>query len=179
MGFVDRYVHSLNSNNLQDDELHHSTDALCAAALADVTGAGLGALLARVKYADGSISKEFEGGTANLAQLLRAWHQAVVWKGRERRWVREGTAWDAQAAQALYKRVAERSLAHWLDGKCKPCGGTGKYERLVCKCCKGNGAAAIECGGFERERVLDMVAELENLLISHNARAAGRMRRQG
>lgn len=177
MGFIDRYVNSLNSSNLQDDELHHSTEALCAAALADVTGAGLGALLARVKYADGSVSKSFESGTANLAQLLGIWKAAVHRKGIERKWVKMNAAWDVTAALALFDRVAERSLAHWLDGKCKTCGGTGRADRLVCKCCKGSGAAAIECGGFERERVLDMHGELENLLISHNARAAGRLRR--
>lgn len=177
MAFVEKYVASLNASSLLDDAQHHQTDALVAAALADGTGAGLGSLLSRVKFADGSVSKMFEGGTANLAQLLRIWTAAVIEKGRARKWVKEGTAWDAQAAQALYRRVAERSLAHWLDGKCKPCGGTGQQARRLCTCCGGNGQAALEGGGFELERIRDMVGELENLLISHNARAAGRMRR--
>lgn len=54
--FVERYANSLHSSDLRDDEHHHATDALIAAALADKTGNGamLGSLLARVKYADGS-----------------------------------------------------------------------------------------------------------------------------
>lgn len=80
MAFVEKYVASLNASTLQCDPHHHLTDALCAAALADSTGAGLGALLSRVKYADGSVSKLFESGTANLAQLLRIWPS-----GRQRR----------------------------------------------------------------------------------------------
>jgi hypothetical protein len=173
MAFVEKYVASLNASSLLDDEHHHLTDALCAAALADSTGAGLGSLLSRVKYADGSVSKLFEGGAANLAQLLRIWTAAVIEKGRARKWVKEGTAWDAQAAQALYRRVAERSLAHWLDGKCKPCGGAGQTPaRRLCTCCGGTGQAELEGGGFERERTLDMVSELEALMQAHNARAA-------
>lgn len=176
MAFVEKYVASLNASSLLDDAQHHQTDALVAAALADGTGAGLGSLLSRVKYADGSVNKLFEGGTANLAQLLRIWTAAVVEKGRARKWVKEGTAWDAQAAQALYHRVAQRSLAHWLDGTCKPCGGTGQQARRLCICCGGTGQAAIEGGGFEVERVKDMISEIEGLMHAHNARASARMR---
>lgn len=79
MAFVEKYVASLNASSLLDDAQHHQTDALAAAALADGTGAGpgLGSLLSRVKYADGSVNKLFEGGTANLAELLRIWTAAV------------------------------------------------------------------------------------------------------
>lgn len=133
MGFADRYLHSVNSSDLRDDEHHHATDALCAAALADTTGAGIGSLLSRVKYADGTQHKLFQSGTAHLAALLRIWTARVIEKGRERKWVKEGTAWDAQAAQALYRRVAERSLAYWLDGKCSACSGSGNSkERRIC-----------------------------------------------
>lgn len=177
MGFADRYLHAVNASNLQDDEHHHATDALCAAALADTTGAGIGSLLSRVKYADGTQHQLFESGSANMAQLLRIWTVRVIEKGRERKWVREGTAWDAQAAQALYVRVAERSLAHWLDGKCASCHGSGNTtDRRICVPCKGTGKAEVGGAGFERERVLDMVSELEGLLASHNARAAGMLR---
>jgi hypothetical protein len=173
MAFAERYLAAVNSSNLLDDEHHHLTEALCAAALADSTGAGIGSLLSRVKFADGTVSKLFEGNTGNLVQLLRIWTGAVMEKGRSRRWVKEGTAWDAQAAQALYRRVAEHSLAHWLDGKCESCGGAGQTpERRLCTCCKGSGQAELPTGGFERERVLDMVSELEGLLQAHNARAA-------
>ena len=170
MGFADKFVRSLGSHDLRDDAFHHDLDAIAAAALAG----DIGSLLSRVKYADGTVNRLFEGNPQNLANLLRVWTNAVIEKGRARRWVKEGTAWDAQAAQALYRRVAERSLAHWLDGKCKPCGGAGQTpERRVCTVCRGGGKAEVEGGGFERERVLDMVSELEGLLQSHNARASG------
>jgi len=173
MGFADKFVRSLGSHDLRDDAFHHDLDAIAAAALAG----DIGSLLSRVKYADGTVNRLFEGNPQNLANLLRVWTNAVIEKGRARRWVKEGTAWDAQAAQALYRRVAERSLAHWLDGKCKPCGGAGQtQERRVCTTCRGSGKAEVAGGGFERERVLDMVGELENLVISHNARASGRLR---
>lgn len=177
MGFADRYLHAVNSSDLRDDEHHHATDALCAAALADTTGAGIGSLLSRVKYADGTQSKLFESGTANLAQLLRIWTLRVIEKGRERNWVKIGNAWDGQAAEALYRRVAKRSLAHWLDGKCPSCSGSGNtQDRRICVPCKGTGKSEVGGQGFERERVLDMVSELEGLLAAHNARAAGMLR---
>lgn len=177
MGFADRYLHSVNSSNLQDDEHHHATDALCAAALADSTGAGIGSLLSRVKYADGTQHKLFESGSANLAHLLRIWTARVIEKGRERKWVKIGNAWDGQAAEALYRRVAERSLVHWLDGKCASCSGSGNTpDRRICVPCKGTGKSEVGGQGFERERVLDMVSELEGLLQAHNARAGGMLR---
>jgi len=37
MGFIDKYVHSVNSGDLRDDEHHHATEALVASALADTT----------------------------------------------------------------------------------------------------------------------------------------------
>ncbi len=177
MGFADRYLSAVNSSNLRDDDQHRSTDALCAAAVADTAGAGFGALLSRVKYADGTQHKLFESGSANLASLLRIWTARVIEKGRERKWVKEGTAWDAQAAHKLYRSVAERSLAYWLDGKCEACGGSGVKARCLCAPCKGTGKGEITgTGGFELERVKDMVSELENLLQSHNSRAAASLR---
>lgn len=176
MGFADRYVMSLNSSNLMDDELHHATEALAAAALADANGSGLGALLCRVKYADG-MRKQFEAGSANLAHLLRIWGAAVAEKGRSRGWVKIRAEWDISAAHALYRRVAEASLAHWLDGNCEPCGGTGVgLMRLACKCCGGTGKAQIVGGRFESDVIADMVSELQGLVDAHNSRAAGRMR---
>lgn len=180
MGFADNYLHALMSNNLRDDPEHHATEALAAAALADIKtcGAALGALLSRVKYADGSVSKVFESGTANVAQLLRLWGEVVAQKGAERKWIKVKNAWDVESAPHAYRRVAERSLAYWLNSHCVDCGGTSVGKKgLACKPCGGTGRAALPLGGFEKELVLDMVAELENLVISHNARAAGRMRR--
>ena len=176
MGYADRFVMSLGASTLQDDAQHHAAEPLAAAALADLTGAGFGALLTRVKYADGSISKLFESGTQNLAQLLRLWSNLVAEKGAQRRWIKIRAEWDIATAPKFYKRVAERSLAHWLDGKCKACHGTGVVGRLSCGTCQSTGIAEVTGGGFEREKVLDMVSELEGYLQAHNARAACRLR---
>ena len=176
MGFAEKYVASIGSSNLMDDAQHHQTDPLVAAALAG----GIGALLCRVKYADGTLNRMFEGNQQNLAQLLRIWTVEVIKRGRARRWVPENTAWDAAAAQALYRRVAEKSLAHWLDGKCRGCGGTGVKVLLgngICTSCKGTGVGAVYgVAGLELERVKDMVSELSSIHDSHSGRAGGLLR---
>ena len=178
MGFAEKFIASLSSQNLRDDAFHHDLDVIAAAALAG----GMGALLCRVKYADGTVSRLFEGNAGNLAQLLRAWTAAVTHKGKARRWVKAHTAWDAQAANTLYRRVAEASLAHWLDSKCQICHGTGVVAAdtlgapAICKGCQGSGEAPITCsGGFELERIKDMVSELEGIFQSHGARAMRRL----
>lgn len=176
MGFAERYIASIGSSNLKDDARHHQTDPLVAAALAG----DIGALLCRVKYADGTLTRMFEGNQQNLAQLLRIWTVEVIRRGRMRRWVPENTAWDAQSAQALYRRVAERSLAHWLDGKCKGCSGTGVRVLLgngQCTSCNGTGVAPVYgVAGLELERVKDMVSELSAIYDSHSGRARGLLR---
>ena len=176
MGFAEKYVASIGSSNLMDDAQHHQTDPLAAAALAG----DIGALLCRVKYADGTLTRMFEGNQQNLAQLLRIWTVEVIRRGRMRRWVPENTAWDAQSAQALYRRVAERSLAHWLDGKCKGCSGTGVKVLLgngQCTSCKGTGVAPVYgVAGLELERVKDMVSELSAIYDSHSGRAHSLLR---
>lgn len=178
MSFVEKYVQSLHSSNLRDDQGYFAAEALAAAALADRGGAGLGALLCRVKYADGTLDKAFEGNRGNLAQLLRLWTAAVTEKGRARGWVKANTAWDMQAAMTLYRRVAERSLQHWLDGKCGACHGSRVAARnTICAACKGSGKAEIQGGGFEKEKILDMISELEGQVQAHSARATARMRR--
>lgn len=175
--FVEKYVFSVNSSNLQDDANHHRTDPLAAAALADTVGAGIGSLLARAKYADGTIHRDFESGSANLARLIRAWYEAVAEKGRSRGWVKTATQWDMAASFTLYRRVAEKSLAHWMDGKCTDCHGTGvTVDRRFCVSCKGSGQAEVIAGEFEKRKILDMVSELEGLFQAHNARAANRLR---
>ncbi len=178
MGFAEKFIASLSSQNLRDDAVHHDLDVIAAAALAG----DMGALLCRVKYADGTVSRLFEGNAGNLAQLLRAWTAAVTRKGKARRWVKAHTAWDAQAANTLYRRVAEASLAHWLDSKCQVCHGTGVVAAdtlgapAICKGCQGSGEASITCsGGFELERIKDMVSELEGIFQSHGARAMRRL----
>ncbi|MGK5020733.1 hypothetical protein [Janthinobacterium sp. LB2P10] len=176
MGFADRYIASIGSTNLLDDALHHQTDPLAAAALAG----DIGALLCRVKYADGTLNRMFEGNHQNLAQLLRIWTAEVIKRGQSRRWLPVNTAWDADAAQVLYRRVAEKSLAYWLDSKCKVCSGTGVKALLghgICASCNGSGAASIHgAAGLELERVKDMVSELTAIYDSHSGRAGGLLR---
>lgn len=180
--FVERYIASVNSSDLRDDELHTAAEPLRAAAYADVTGCDseIGSLLCRVKYADGSVHKLFEAGTANLAHLLRIWLAEVTSKGRARKWVKIGTDRDIATAHSLYKRVAEDSLAHWLDGRCQPCQGAGQsQERRLCTACAGSGKALVESKStYERNLVLDMVSELEGLFRSHGSRARSYLRRQ-
>lgn len=174
MGFAEKFVASLQSSNLRDDAFHHDLDVIAAAALAG----DLGALLCRVKYADGTINKLFEGNSGNLAQLLRIWTAAVTEKGKARRWVRINSDRDIFTAHALYKRVAQASLAHWLDGHCKSCNGTGVSLKSLraCVTCAGSGAADVSCaGGFERERIKDMVSELSDVMMSHQWRAQRRL----
>lgn len=120
---------------------------------------------------------ELERSVGHLAQLLRLWIEEVKKRGRARRWVPENTAWDAAAAQKLFHTVAEASLAHWLDSNCKCCNGTGVVERMKCRPCDGKGEAPIEGkGGFVLERTKDMVGELHNIVMSHAARAAAKLR---
>lgn len=120
---------------------------------------------------------EQERGVTHLAQLLRLWTAEVMKRGRARRWVPENTAWDADAAQKLYRTVAEHSLAHWLDGNCEPCGGTGVIQSKTCKSCSGSGAAQLTmAAGFVREHTLDMASELHNIANSHAARAGVKLR---
>lgn len=176
MEFAAQYVMSVNSSSLVDDARHHNTEPLAASALAEISDFSIGALLHRAKYCN-NVRSTFESGSTNLAQLLRAWVKIVAEKGQARQWVKAHTAWDMQAAQSLYRRVAEQSLAHWVDGKCNDCHGSGvTINRCLCPACKGSGDAIIE-GGLIGDKVRDMVGELEGIAQSHGARAGVRLRR--
>lgn len=178
--FVETYIRSVTSSDLRDDEYHKATHALVAAALADLSGsrAVLGSLLARTKYADGTTSKTFEAGTANLAALLRIWKTIVHTKGRERKWLPIVNAWDIPAALSLYDKVAEASLAFWLDGHCASCKGAKVTpDRRTCTCCAGSGRATIEGGRLVSDLTRDMVSELEGLFQAHDSRAGHLLRR--
>ena len=52
MGLTVRYLPAVDSRDLRDDERHHATGALFAAALADIADASLGALLSHAKHVD-------------------------------------------------------------------------------------------------------------------------------
>lgn len=180
MGFADKFVRSLSSHDLRDDDQHHHLGPIAAAAIADCKVGSFGALLCRVKYADGTIHKDFEGNAANLAALLRLWTAEVTKRGQDRKWVKIHSERDIQAAHILYKRVAEASLAYWLDGKCEDCHGSGvSADRTLCRPCKGSGQAEIKCsGGFELERIKDMVSELHSMASSHAYRANNLLRNE-
>ncbi len=177
--FAYRYANSVNSSDLRDDDRHHATDALAASALADVAKTGLGALLCRVKFTDGTAHAQFESGTRNLPALLKIWKEKVRAKGISRAWVRSNTAWDIEAASRLYERVAEASLAFWIDSRCGTCAGARvDHNRRTCECCKGTGQAEIVSGRFEREIILDLVSELEDLTQTHVRNAASHLRKK-
>lgn len=181
MGFCDRYVHSLHTSDLRDDVFHHQTHALAASALADASSRGIGSLLQRVKYAE-TLERHFEDATGNRARLQIAWLAIVTEKGSARRWIRtEDIPTIGHLAPAMYKRVADASLAHYLDGKCTDCRGSGvTQERLMCKPCKGSGDAEITgLDGLERKYALDMLSELMSLESSHSGVANALLRREG
>lgn len=180
--FAEKYLAAINTTDLRDDELHHQTETLAAAALADLSGGSgvvFGSMLARVKYADPVQHKIFESGNHSLAVLLKVWKQAVAKWGRERGWFPEPrTEWDASAVVRRYHQIAEQSLAHWLGGNCETCGGSALSPLgLTCKACAGTGRAPIVGDNTVADRTRDMVSELENRCQSHGARAGAKMRR--
>lgn len=180
--FVERYVRSLQSSDLRDDDQHTSTEALFAAAIASKSGHGLGALLSRVKYADGTPRQAFEAGSTNLVRLLALWQACVTEKGRARNWLPARTEWDIHAQHTLFRRVAMGSLAYWIDGRCQDCRGAGQMpNRRLCPDCRGTGRATIapDAPRLERELIADMVSDLEGMVIAHNDRAQRVMRRRG
>lgn len=172
MGFIDRYIRALGASNLESGAQPGQADPLLAAAFAAAGKSGeLGPLLHRVKYADDPMRD-----AGNLRQLLHFWTAEVTRRGRARKWVPENTAWNTQSAHKFYHLVAELSLAHWIEGGCKQCGGTGTIETRPCSDCKGRGEAPIDHpGGFVRERVKDMVSELHGIAGRHAARANARL----
>jgi hypothetical protein len=178
--FAEQYLASLNTSDLRDDEQHRRTEALAAAALADLSGGSgsvFGSLLARTKYGDGVHHKTFEAGNHNLAVLLKVWIKAVTQKGLDRKWLKIVHEWDIKAAYGIYEKIARVSLAHWLAGECEVCHGTKIAFSRACACCAGTGREPIQGGTLERERIADMVSELEERFQSHSARAGAKMRR--
>jgi hypothetical protein len=177
--FVEKYLQSLNTSDLRDDDQHRQTEALAAAALADLSGgsgAVFGSLLARAKYADGICHKTFEAGNHNLAVLLNAWTKVVAQKGLDRQWLKIKHPWDIHAAHSMYAKIARMSLAHWLEGGCETCNGTKIAHGRACAHCGGTGLEPIQGGAVERQKSADMISELEGLYQSHSARASAKLR---
>lgn len=74
MSFAECHLNSLNSSNLLDDKHHRATEALAAAALADLRGGSgsvFGSMLVRAKI-DGMPREAIVSDSHNLAVLLRA-----------------------------------------------------------------------------------------------------------
>lgn len=179
MGFTDKFLHALNSTDLRDDAFHYQTESLKASAIADKSARNIGSLLARTKYAD-TLSHQFEDSSGNLPTLRKAWLAIVTEKGAARGWVK---AEDISIAPILYRRVADFSLAHYLDGKCEPCGGTGSQgvEKMfaICPECKGTREAKLPpMTHYENRIVLDMLGELIALESAHSGVANYLLRRE-
>lgn len=188
MSFAETYAGALTAS-LQDDEHHHATGVLRAAAHADKVARGIGALLHRVKY--GNATKQtFESGTASLAQLQREWLAIVDKKGRDRKWIKTQD-WPhiGHLFPKLAERVASHSLAHYLGGICEACNGTGaksaKEAFKTCTECHGTRKAAIKStpgyklSAYETDLIGQMVAELDALESSHAGVASALLKREG
>lgn len=178
--FAEKYLVALTTSDLRDDELHHQTETLAAAALADLSGGSgdvFGSLLARAKYADGVPRQVFESGNHNLAVLLRTWIKVVTEKGLARQWLKIKHEWDIKAAHGIYEKIARVSLAHWLAGQCEVCNGTKIAAGRACTHCAGTGLEPVKGGALEVERIKDMISELEGIYQAHSARARAKMRR--
>lgn len=177
--FAERYLNALSTSNLQDDDQHHQTEPLVAAALADLSGGSgemFGSMLLRAHIA-GVPRQPVESAARELVILLRIWTGEVARKGFDRKWMNIKAEWDIKAAYAMYAKIARVSLAHWLGGKCECCHGAKVVAGRACNHCDGTGREPVQGGAIEREKVLDMVSELEGLFQAHSARAAAKMRR--
>jgi len=180
MPFAERYINALNSSNLLDDQQHSQAEALAAAALADLSGGSgsiFGSMLARAK-ADGVPREAIASGSRSLAALLRVWKEVVFQKGKDRKWLRIVQPWDIQALEGICNKIALHSLAHFLGGECSACNGTKINGGRACThCTEAPGREPIEGSGLLRERIKDMISELEGRHDSHAARAGAKMRR--
>ena len=121
-------------------------------------------------------------GTA-FRQLFAAWALIVAEKGAERNWIKpQDMPTIGHLAPAMFRRVAEHSMAHYLDGLCNACGGTGaksaKEMFRKCDVCEGTRRAKLTgISAYEAKLVGDMIGELEALESAHASRAASLLRR--
>jgi DnaJ-class molecular chaperone len=176
--FAERYLASLNTTDLRDDEQHRRTEALAAAALADLSGGSgniFGSMLARAKV-NAIAREEFGSGVEGLPALLRAWEGAVIRKGVDRKWIKIVHTWDIGILEGICKKIARVSLAHWLDGACEVCNGTTVSSGRSCSHCDGTGREPVQGGALEIDRVKDMISDLEGIYQAHGGRAGAKMR---
>lgn len=123
---------------------------------------------------------------AAFRTLLLDWCAIVARKGRDRNWIKPAD-WPkiGHLAPAMYRRVAEHSLAHYLDDVCKTCNGTGsmdgKSTLRACPACSGSRRAAVThiagLSDYEVRLVGQMVDELHSLEMSHAGLAGALLRR--
>jgi len=125
---------------------------------------------------------------AVFRSLYAAWCEIVAKKGAERHWIKEAD-WPkiGHLAPAMYRRVAEHSLAHYLDDVCKSCRGTGATSTkplIVCKACCGSrkqqlpNAADLKISTYEAKLVAEMISELIALEQTHAGVASAKLRDQ-
>jgi hypothetical protein len=126
---------------------------------------------------------------AAFRALYLAWCGIVEQKGRERHWIKPAD-WPkiGHLAPAMFRRIAEHSLAHYLDDVCKTCNGTGsigtKPILCACKTCCGSrraqlgSAADLRVSSYELKLIGDMVAELTALEQTHAGVAGAKLRRE-
>lgn len=126
---------------------------------------------------------------AAFRMLCAAWCEIVEKKGRERNWIKPAD-WPkiGHLAPTMFRRIAEHSLAHYLDDVCKVCNGTGatstKPILCTCKTCAGTRRTPVGRGvdlgisDYEARLVGEMVAELTALEQTHAGVAGAKLRRK-
>lgn len=123
---------------------------------------------------------------AAFRSLYVAWCEIVAKKGADRRWIKPAD-WPriGHLAPAMYRRVAEHSLAYYLDDVCKTCSGTGTTSTkplIVCKTCCGSrkqplaAASDLKISAYEAKLMADMVSELLALEQAHAGVASAKLR---
>src|SRR5450830_1703335 len=131
MKVIEKYTRAVNSSNLKDDEHHHATEVLAAAALCETR---LATKLFRVKYA---------ADASSYAALLAEWTEIVTFKSLLRTW----------PIDVSPKKVARLSLDHWLNDVCPACFATGfmsvpghisMLSDLPCKACNGTAKRPVQ-----------------------------------
>lgn len=152
MRVIEKYTRAVTSSNLKDDDQHHSTEVLAAAALCQ---SRLGTKLFRVKYASDATT---------YASLLDDWIEIVTFKSLLRGW----------PADVKPRKIARLSLDYWLNDVCPVCTGTG-YQTVPnvpkvlsdvqCKACNGTAKRPLHVKHNLTVFVQDMVEALEVMTI--------------
>jgi hypothetical protein len=155
---IQKYVSSVNSSNLRDDERHSSTDILAAVALSS----DIGGLLFRVKFADDKNS---------LIELITLWRIKIGNRAKQR-------------GYSQYARVvADESLMYFLNDMCVTCEGRGApkiihspvLEDCVCHACNGTAKRRLIVVPEIANYVLDALEQLASMEREAGARAVKKL----